>query len=190
MLVRSGRPTVDLLNLVKKGHKLETMTILRPKWRVIDGWISCGVILHVFYNALNPLSKNIFDTTAGGAFMGWRASEAKKLLADMWENHAQWHAERTSTRKVNSITKEKNEEPTTKIDELIVIIKGKEDISINAINESATNDANFVARGNYSSGGENQILMVLIIRSPTLALQVLQIIISTTMAKATVIAKP
>lgn len=47
---------------------------------------------------------------------------------------------------------EKNEELTSKIDELIGMIKGKDDVSLNAIVEAAASDVNFVARGNFNSG--------------------------------------
>jgi hypothetical protein len=43
----------------------------------------------------------------------------------MQNNHAQWHVERSSFKKVNSINKERNEELTAKVDVLITLIKGK-----------------------------------------------------------------
>ena len=46
------------------------------------------LILHLFYNALNPMSKSMLDTTAGGTFMGKEIEVAKKLLDDMQNNHA------------------------------------------------------------------------------------------------------
>ena len=41
--------------------------------------------------------------------MGRPIDEAKKLLDDMQENHAQWHVERATTKRVNAI-EEKNTE--------------------------------------------------------------------------------
>ena len=43
----------------------------------------------MFYNALTPMSKTMLDTTAEGTIMGRPIVEAKKLLDDMQENHAQ-----------------------------------------------------------------------------------------------------
>jgi hypothetical protein len=42
---------------------------------------------------------------------------AKKIQDNMQDNHARWH--------VKSITEEKNEELSAKVDEVIGIIKGK-----------------------------------------------------------------
>ena len=64
--------------------------------------------------------------------MGKPVEVATKLLDDMQNNHAQWHVERSSSRKVNSINEEKNEELTVKVDELLNILKGKE-TQVNAI---------------------------------------------------------
>ena len=60
----------------------------------------------------------MLDTAAGGTFMGKQVDVATKLLDDMQNNHAQWHVERSSSRKVNSINEEKNEELAVKVDEL------------------------------------------------------------------------
>lgn len=85
--------------------------------------------------------------------MGLRVNEGNKLLDDVQENYAQWHVERSSsTKKVNVMEQEKNEELTSKIDELIGMIKGKDDVSLNAIVEAAASDVNFVARVNFNSG--------------------------------------
>ena len=59
------------------------------------------------YSALNPMSKIILVTAAGGIIMGRPAVKARKLLYDMQENHSQWHVERSTTRKVSSISEEK-----------------------------------------------------------------------------------
>jgi hypothetical protein len=65
------------------------------------------LILHLFYNALNPMSKTMLDIATGGTMMGRPIEEVKRLLDEMQENHAQWHVERSTTKKVNSITEEK-----------------------------------------------------------------------------------
>ena len=87
----------------------------------MEDWL----ILHLFYNALNPVSKSMLDTAAGGTFMGKQITEAKKLLDNMQDNHAQWHVERSTTKKVNSVTPEENVELTAKMDKLILAVKGK-----------------------------------------------------------------
>jgi hypothetical protein len=64
---------------------------------------------------------------------------------------------------VNSITKDRIEDLTTKIDELIVIIKGKEEIEINAMTHAKVDEVYFLARNfnpawksqNYGSSYQN-----------------------------------
>ena len=55
--------------------------------------------------------------------MGKEIALATKLLNDMQDNHSQWHVERSSSKKVNSITEVNNEVLTAKVDELICMIK-------------------------------------------------------------------
>ena len=74
----------------------------------------------------------MLDTAAGGTIMGKPIEDVKKLLDDMQENHAQWHVERTTTKRVNAI-EENNAELKTKFDELISVMKGKEEVNVNAI---------------------------------------------------------
>ena len=112
------------------------------------------LILHMFYNALNPMLKTVLDTAAGGTIMGKPIDEAKKLLDDMQENHAQWHVERATNKRVNAI-EEKNMELTAKIDELISMVKGKEEVNVNAITEEDVNDVNFIARNSYNPNWKN-----------------------------------
>jgi hypothetical protein len=45
------------------------------------------LILHLFYNALNPVSKSLLDTAVRGTFMGQGVEEGTKLLDDMQNNH-------------------------------------------------------------------------------------------------------
>lgn len=118
------------------------------------GWKNGSFFIY-FCNALNPMSKNMLDTAAGGTIMGRPITEAKRLLDEMQENHAQWHVERSTTKKVYSIFEDKNEELTAKIDQLIGIIKGKEEVNVNAITEVDT-DVNFIAPSNYNPNWKNQ----------------------------------
>ena len=71
------------------------------------------------------MSKSMLDTAARETFMGKEIDVATKLLNDMQDNHSQWHVERSTSIKVNSVTEEKNEVLTAKVDELICMIKGK-----------------------------------------------------------------
>ena len=61
------------------------------------------LILHMFYNGLNHMSKTIIDTSTGGTIIGKPIEDVKKILDDMQEDHAQWHVERTTTKKVNAM---------------------------------------------------------------------------------------
>ena len=73
------------------------------------------LILHMFYNGLNHMSKTMLDTVVGGTIMGKPIDDVKKLLDDMQENHAQWHVERATTKRVNTI-EESSTELTAKLD--------------------------------------------------------------------------
>ena len=76
--------------------------------------------------------------------MGEPIEDVKKILDDMQENHAQWHVERTTTKRVNMI-EESSTELTSKLDELISAMKGKEEVDLNAITNEGTSDVNFIA---------------------------------------------
>ena len=65
----------------------------------------------------------MLDIAAGGTFMGKQITEEKQLLDNMQDNHAQWHVERSNTKKVNPITPQENEELNAKFDELILAVK-------------------------------------------------------------------
>ena len=60
--------------------------------------------------------------------------DVKKLLDDMQKIHAQWHVERTTTKRDNAV-EEYNTELTAKVDELISIMKGKEKVDVNVITD-------------------------------------------------------
>ena len=96
------------------------------------------------------MSKSMLDTAARGTFMSKQVEVARRLLDDMQSNHAQWHVERSSSRKVNSITEGNNEELTSKVDELINILKGKENTQVNAITNSNIEEVDFIARNHYN----------------------------------------
>ena len=74
------------------------------------------------------MSKSMLDTVAGGTFMGKETEVAKKLLDDIQNNHAQWHIERTNTKKVNAVTESNNEELTPKVDELVYALKRNNEV--------------------------------------------------------------
>ena len=77
--------------------------------------------------------------------MGKEIDVATKLLNDMQDNRSQWHVERSTSRKVNSVTEEKNEVLTAKVDELICMIKGNE---AKAISNAKVEDLYFISRNN------------------------------------------
>ena len=105
--------------------------------------------------------------------MGKPIEDVKKLLDDMQENHAQWHVERTSTKKVNAI-QEDSSELTTKLEELISLMKGKEEVNVNAIIDEDIIDVNFIARNFYSP---NWKIIVMLLNFPILIMEEHQIIL-------------
>ena len=96
----------------------------------------------------------MLDTAAGGTIMGEPIEDVKKILDDMQENHAQWRIERTTTKKVNAI-QENSSELTTKLEELISLMKGKEEVNVNAIIDEDICDVNFIARNSYNPSWKN-----------------------------------
>jgi signal peptidase I len=68
----------------------------------------------------------------------------------MQNNYAQWHVERSSARKVNSISEERNKELTTKVNKLVILIKGKEEAQVHAITNTELEDVYFIARNPYN----------------------------------------
>ena len=75
----------------------------------------------------------MLDGPVGRTITGRRIIEAKKLFDDMQENYDEWHVERYTTKKLNSIIEEKNEELPTKKDELNSVIKCKEEVPKNVL---------------------------------------------------------
>ena len=96
------------------------------------------------------MSKTKLDTAAGGTIMGRPITKAKKLLDDMQENHAQWHVERSTTKR-SMLSKRRIWSWPAKFDELISMMKGKEEVNVNAITEEETSDVNFIAHNSYKS---------------------------------------
>ena len=45
----------------------------------------------------------MLDTDVGGTIMGKPIDDVKKLLDDMKENHALWHVQRTTNKRMNAI---------------------------------------------------------------------------------------
>jgi hypothetical protein len=97
----------------------------------------------------------MFDIASGGTFMEKEIEIVKKLLNGMQDNHSQQHVKISSTKKVNSVTQESNEDLTTQVDELISITKGKEEIQVNAITNATIEEADFMAR-NFNHGSNYQ----------------------------------
>jgi hypothetical protein len=95
------------------------------------------------------MSNSMLDTAVGGTFMSKQVEVARRLLDNIQSNHAQWYAERSSSRKVNSI-KGNNEELTSKVDEFLNILKGKENTQFNAITNSNVEEVDFIARNPYN----------------------------------------
>jgi hypothetical protein len=96
----------------------------------------------------------MLNTTAGDTFMGKGVEEGTKLLDDMQNNHSQWHVERSS-RKVNSITEIENEELIAKVNELLGIVKDKEN-HVNAISNANIEEVDFIARNPYMPSWKSQ----------------------------------
>nr|XP_045084811.1 uncharacterized protein LOC109754706 [Aegilops tauschii subsp. strangulata] len=67
------------------------------------------LILHMFYNGLDNTSKTMLDTTVGGIIIGKPIEDVKKLLDGTQDNNAQWHVERTTTKRVNAIEESNTE---------------------------------------------------------------------------------
>ena len=82
-------------------------------------------ILHSFYNGLNYMSRNILDSTAGGAFMGKTIVEAKNILESILQNYSQWNTERAPnpSKKVNSI--EETNDLSSKMDTILLSLINK-----------------------------------------------------------------
>lgn len=85
----------------------------------------------------------MLDTTRR-IIMGKPITDAKKHLDDMQKKNI------SVSRKVNSITEENNENLTAKIEELICIMKGKEEIPMNVITDAEINNVSFIARNTYN----------------------------------------
>ena len=100
------------------------------------------------------MSRTMLDTAGGGTIMGKSIEDVTKPLDDMQENHVQWHVERTTTKKVNAI-EENSPELTTKLEELISLMNGKEEVNGNAITDEDTSDANFIAHNSYNQNWIN-----------------------------------
>lgn len=146
------------------GFRQEDREPLALAWeRIKEAAINCPshgmedwLILHLFYNALNPMSKSMLDTAEGGTFMSKPVELARRLLDDMQSNHAQWHVDRSSLRKVNAITEGNNKELTSKVDELLQILKGKETTQVNAITNTKVKEIDFVERNSYNHAWKKQ----------------------------------
>ena len=61
---------------------------------------------------------------------------------------------RSTINRVNA-TEQKNMELTAKLDKLISLMKGKEEVNINVITKEEVNDVNFIAHNSYPSQKNN-----------------------------------
>ena len=86
--------------------------------------------------------------------MGKPIDDVKKLIDDIQENHALWHVERTTAKRMNAI-EENNAELTSKLDEPISVMKGKEEVNLNAITNEEVSDVNFIARNSHNPNRSN-----------------------------------
>src|SRR4051812_42092190 len=103
----------------------------------------------IFHSHHYHVSKSMLDTSSRGTFVGKQIAEAKQLLDNMKDNHAQWHVEISNTKMVNSVTPQENEELTAKLDELILSVKGKE-TQVRAVPESNIQEIDFIACNDYN----------------------------------------
>jgi hypothetical protein len=100
------------------------------------------------------MSRSILDSAAGGAFMSKTVPEAKAILENMLQNHAQWHTERApvSSRKVNSI--EEVDSLTAKVDQILALMAKNNTKNIplqDFVANNETVDVNFIR--NYGNSG-------------------------------------
>ena len=117
-------------------------------------------ILHSFYNFLNYMSRNILDSSAGGAFMSKTIIEAQYILESILQNYSQWHTDRAPnpSNKVNSI--EKTNDLSSKMDTILALLNkpNVENVPLQELvgNNSENIDVNFIRNyGNNGFGSNN-----------------------------------
>ena len=101
---------------------------------------------------LNFVSRNLFDSAAGGTFMEITLGESTKLLDNIMANYSQWHIERSSSKKVHDI--EEINVLSEKMGELMKMFAPKNtpldpnDMPLSTLleNNNESMDVNFVGR--------------------------------------------
>ena len=81
------------------------------------------MIIQKNYVGLNFASRNLLDSAAGGTFVEITLGEATKLLDNIMVNYSQWHAERSTSKKVHAI--EEINVLSGKMDELMKLFATK-----------------------------------------------------------------
>ena len=85
--------------------------------------LNLWMIIQNFYAGLNFASRNLLDSAAGGTFMEITLGEATKLLDNIMVNYSQWHAKRSTSKKVHAI--EEINVLSGKMDELMKLFANK-----------------------------------------------------------------
>ena len=105
---------------------------------------------------MNFASRNLLDSAAGDTFMEITLGDATKLLDNIMANYSQWHAERSSSKKVHAI--EEINVLSGKMDELMKLFANKSvsydpnDMPLSTLIENNKSmDVNFVGRNNFGN---------------------------------------
>src|SRR5215216_615645 len=120
--------------------------------------LNLWMIIQIFYAGLNFVSRNLFDSVAGGTFMEIILGEATKLLDNIMANYSQWHTERApNSKNVNSV--EEISTLSEKVDALMKLVASKSapidfnDVPLSTLIEQNSDaiDVNFISRDNFSN---------------------------------------
>src|SRR4051812_47870768 len=119
--------------------------------------LTTWMVIQTFYAGLNFTSRNLFDSAAGGTFMGLTLGAKTKLLDNMMVNYSKWHTERAPHgKKVNSV--EETSSLSDKIDVIMAMIfNGKAPLDPNSVPLASLVareeqvDVNFVRNNNFGN---------------------------------------
>ena len=92
---------------------------------------------------------------------------------------------KATTKRVNTI-EQSSPELTAKLDELISVMKGKEEVNINSITTEETSDVNFIARNSYNP---NWKIIVMVLNFLILIMEEHQIILVVLMVAIEILLK-
>ena len=117
--------------------------------------LNLWMIIQKFYAELNFASGNLLDLAAGGTSMEITLEEATKLLDNIMVNYSQWHAERSTSKKVHAI--EEINVLSGKMDELMKLFANKSassdpnDMPLSTLieNNNESMGVNFVAKEQF-----------------------------------------